>query len=237
MHAPAASPPGEASRADDPPAPSRSEDSDLFEYLGRGFPSEAGHPNDTDQPEPALSSSVPPDEPLVEDSEEAAREVGPQDPVGEPPEDFDSQFRSFLQGTLDGARIIALMDRAFDEERMAEMKRLLVFEPANLGEEIARKYQLARYYLATDQPLSALVALKSVQPGALSKEERRTFLLRIADCYRELHNYEAAHGVYLRVMSEHPGDSDTEAAARTNYAKYIEAAAGVAPTLEKLTNL
>jgi hypothetical protein len=129
------------------------------------------------------------------------------------------------------------MERAFEEDRMDEMKRLLAFEPVNLGEEIARKYQLARYYLATDQPVSALVTLKTVQLGALCKEERKTFLLRIAECYRRLHNYEAAHSVYLRVLSEYPGDRAAEAAAKTNYAMYVEAAAGAAPALEKLTNL
>jgi tetratricopeptide (TPR) repeat protein len=163
--------------------------------------------------------------------------TGAKDEPAELPEDFDSLYRAFLNGTLDRGRVLDLAGQAFDEGRMIEMKRLLAFEPANLGEDIARKYQLARYYLAMDRPMSALVALKTVQLGALSREERKTFLLRIADCYRKLHNHEAAHGVYLRIMSDHPGDPAVEAVAKTNYSRYVEAAAGAAPALEKLTDL
>jgi hypothetical protein len=62
-------------------------------------------------------------------------------------------------------------------------------------------------------------------------------LLRIAECYRALHNFDAAHGVYLRIMSEHPGLSEVESLARSNYARYVESALGAAAALEKTTTL
>lgn len=213
-----AAPPALGAGLDEPPMSIREDDSDLFDYLKRDF-----SPAESVQPEFDGPDEAPEREPF-------------SDPP-ETPRDFDSLYNAFLEGTLDRGLILGVIERAFDEDRMDEMKRLLAIEPANLGEEIGRKYQLARYYLATGRPMPALVALKSVQLGALSKEERKAFFLRIAECYRELHNYEAAHGVYLRLMSERPGDADAEGAARMNYAKYMEAAAGAAPTLEKLSNL
>jgi tetratricopeptide (TPR) repeat protein len=153
------------------------------------------------------------------------------------PRDFDSLCQLILDGRLDRSRILEVVDRAFEEGRMEEMKKLLSFEPATLGEDIARKYQLARYYLAKDQPMPALVALKTVPLNRLGREERKDFLLRIADCYRALHNFEAAHGVYLRIMSEYPGLSDVQSIAQSNYDKYIETAAGAALALEKTSNL
>ncbi len=117
------------------------------------------------------------------------------------------------------------------------MKRLLSFDPVNLGEDVARKYHLARYYLEEDRPLPALVALRTVHLNSLSREERKDFMLRIAECYRALHNFEAAHGVYLRIMTEHPGVPEAETLARANYARYIETAMGAAAALEKTTTL
>ncbi|MBP2680143.1 MAG: hypothetical protein H6Q78_6 [Candidatus Krumholzibacteriota bacterium] len=151
--------------------------------------------------------------------------------------DFDSLYRAALDGRLDHARMLDAAGRALEEGRMEEMKRLLSFDPANLGEDIARKYQLARYYLEKDQPLPALVALKTVLLNSLGREERREFMLRIAECYRGLHNFDAAHGVYLRIMTENPGLPEAEALARANYARYVESETGSAAALEKTTTL
>jgi hypothetical protein len=225
--------------------------SDLFEYLNRDFAANTETAPDGDERTEECAAGAPEEEveektdtnpqwTPEETAEEATVETEPEDEqnvAAEIPDDFDSLYRAFLDGSLDRGRTIEVVERAFDEDRMDEMKRLLAFEPATLGEEIARKYQLARYYLAMERPVSALVALRTVQLGALSKEENKTFLLRIAECYRRLHNFQAAHGIYLRVLSEFPGDPTAEAAARTNYAMYIESAAGAALTLEKLTNL
>lgn len=244
-------------RADPPPPAQEIEDSDLFDYLKRDFSaaepaSEGGLETDAgkigcetpqaDQPGEVCDRTAREQEQGVA-AEITEEPCGAAELTEEPcdeaelPEDFDSLYRAFLGGTLDRGRTLEVIEWAFDEDRMEEMKKLLAFEPANLGEEIARKHQLARYYLATDRPMSALVALKTVQLAALGKEERKTFMLRIAESYRRLHNFEAAHGVYLRVLSEHPGDPEAEASAKANYAMYIEAAAGAAPILEKLTNL
>jgi tetratricopeptide (TPR) repeat protein len=247
MHAPGAPSTHDTVHEDSWPSSSGAEDSDLFEYLKRDFSGQDRAPCDT-----AGFDSNPPAPPAAQDSNEPAASGPVEDTgLGEPEphsgislrddetivELSEASAADFAGDTVDRARPIELVEAAYNENRMTEMKRLLDFEPANLGEDIARKHQLARYYLAMDRPLSALVALKSVQPGALSKEEKKTFMLLIAQSYRGLHNFEAAHGVYLRIMSEHPGDGDIEIVARANYGRYIEAAAGAVPTLEKLTNL
>jgi tetratricopeptide (TPR) repeat protein len=175
------------------------------------------------------------DSDIVTGSDAEPREQPVPEPV-EPP-DFESLYRAYLDGRLDRRRIVETAALALDEGRTEESMRLLSFEPANLGEEIARKYQLARYYLSVDQPLPALVALRTVHLNSLSREERKDFLLRIAECYRALHNFDAAHGVYLRIMSEHPGLSEVESLARSNYARYVESALGAAAALEKTTTL
>jgi len=191
----------------------------------------AGFPEDSVRlPEEPISI---PDE-SVGMSEEPVE--APDEPVGLP-QDFDSLYQLFLDGKLDRGRNLEMVARAFEGGRLEQMKKLLSFEPATLGEDIARKFQLARYYLAKDQPMPALVALKTVHLNALGKEERKDFLLRIADCYRALHNFEAAHSVYLRIMSEYPGLSDVQLIAQSNYDKYLEAAAGNALALEKTTIL
>jgi len=152
-----------------------------------------------------------------------------------PPEPVESPMEAYAGPTEQDP--IELSEIAYREDRLAEMKKHLDFEPANLGEEVARKRQLGRYYLAVGQPLFALIALKSVQPGALGKAETRTFQLLLAESYSQLHNYEAAHAVYLRMLSDHPADPIVELSAKANYAKYLGAAAGAAPALEKQTTL
>ena len=198
------------------------------------------HAADEDAPEPEAPAPdeadlAPTDVEILRNP--AADEITPEEPATEEPRDFDSLYRAFLDGRLDHNRILEVAERAFDESRMDEMKRLLAFEPANLGEDIARKFQLARYYLAEDQPLPALVALRAVHLNSLGRDERKDFMLRIAECYGALHNFDAAHGVYLRIMTEHPGLPDVEHMARSNYARYIETAAGIPAALEKTTTL
>jgi tetratricopeptide (TPR) repeat protein len=165
--------------------------------------------------------------------------AGSAEPAETPeiPGDFDSLYRAFTAGRLERTRIVEAAERALDENRMKEMKEILSFEPANLGEEMSRKYMLARYYLAMDRPIDALVILRSVHLGALSREQRKNFMLRIADCYRALHNFEAAHSVFLRILGDNPGSPDVERMAKSNYARYIEAAAGAVTALEKESTL
>jgi tetratricopeptide (TPR) repeat protein len=155
----------------------------------------------------------------------------------ESPPDFDSLYQSFIAGRLDHGRMLEAAGRALDEARMKEMKEILAFEPSNLGEDVSRKYMLAAYYLAVERPLQALVVLRSVHLNALGREERKNFMLRIAQCYRELHNFEAAHSVFLRILGDHPGSEDVERMAKSNYARYIEAAAGAVPALEKVSTV
>ncbi len=213
-----------------------------------GSPENAASESETDR---SVSSPVEPvsfpDEPLCraekpvsmpDESVGVTQEaVEAADEPADLPRDFDSLYQLFLDGKLPRERVLDVTARACNEGRLEEMKKLLSFETATIGEDIARKFQLARYYLAKDQPMAALIALKAVHLNALGKEERKDFLLRTAECYRGLHNFEAAHSVYLRIMSEYPGLSDVERIARANYDKYVETAAGTALALEKTTDL
>ncbi|MEJ2719583.1 MAG: hypothetical protein P8181_00400 [bacterium] len=110
-------------------------------------------------------------------------------------------------------------------------------EPDNFAEDIRRKYLLAEYYLAVERPVQALIALKTVHLDTLSRGERKDFLLRIATCYQRLHNHEAAHGVFLRIMADHPDEGDIETMARLNYEEYLRDLSGGSSTLEKTTSL
>lgn len=245
MHAPADSP--GAGREDSWGAAPEAEDSDLFDYLKRDFSQQQPSAGVAGHTEPGVSPDGSGDTGDVDSAEPGPAEPGPDAPardldreetVADLPDIAPSDLApESAQTAPEPVRPLDLAETAYEEGRLADMKRLLDFEPANLAEDVARKHQLARYYLGVGLPLAALIALKSVQPGALSRSEKKTFMLLVAQCYKQLHNFEAAHGVYLRIMNEHPGDRGVEAAARANYTRYVEAAAGAALTLEKLTNL
>lgn len=230
-----------------PASPGDTEASDFLDYLKRHSENIAAGPAHAPEPRnelpevPAAEDAGEPENigaPVADEgSEEAAAAETPEEPAQEDYSDFDSLYRAYLDGRLDHARTIEAAGRAFEERRMKEMKRLLSFEPANLGEDIARKYHLARYFIEEERPLNALVALRTINLNSLGKDERKDFLLRIAECYAALHNFEAAHGVYLRIMTEHPGLPEAETLARANYARYIDTAAGAAAALEKTTTL
>ncbi|MDH3216631.1 MAG: hypothetical protein OEN01_10100 [Candidatus Krumholzibacteria bacterium] len=152
-------------------------------------------------------------------------------------EDFETRYKKFEHGDLDNHAIIDLIEEAMKLEKTGEMKTLLTFKPQNIAQEIKRKYYLAEYYLSLDQALSALVILKTVPLNALSKEERRDFLLRIAYSYRQLHRFDAAHSVYLRIMSEDPDSAEVERLARANYHRYLRSSTADNPVLEKVSTL
>jgi tetratricopeptide (TPR) repeat protein len=212
------------------------------EPAGVPEPAEARFQDETavcSESEPAVDDETRRDAIAIGNSDPETHDIAEEDAVPQEDEyrDFDSLYRAYLSGRLDHAQMIEAAGRAFDERRMDEMKLLLSFEPSNLGEDIARKYHLARYYLEEERPLPALVALRAVHLNSLSREERKDFLLRIAECYRALHNFEAAHGMYLRIMTEHADLPEAEALARANYSRYIQTAMGAAAALEKTTTL
>ena len=171
----------------------------------------------------------------VDDSDEEA------DAWDEEPEeeavDFDTLYARYENGEFDNFETLELIAQACTLGRPEELKKLLTFEPDSVGQEIERKYYVAEFYVLVDQPLSALVILKTVHLNTLSREQRRNFLLKIAHCYQCLNRYEAAHSAYLRLMSEDPEFTDIEGMARSNYHKYLREAAGGAPVLEKITSL
>ena len=81
------------------------------------------------------------------------------------------------------------------------------------------------------------MTLKTVNLNGLSRDQRREYLTRIAVCYRALHNFEAAHSMFLRLLSEQPGSADVERMAEFNYEQYLQSVTGAAPTLEKVSSL
>lgn len=177
------------------------------------------------------------------DVETTSKESGREDDVGEThqdasqPEDFDTLYFRFKQGTLAHDEILGLAALGSRIGKWDELKELLKFEPKNLAEEIERKRLLAEYYSVTDQPLSALVVLKTVQLNTLSRAERRKFLIKIADCYKSLNRFDAAHSVYLRLISENPDVESIEMMARQNYENYLRDLSGCAPVLERVTSV
>jgi hypothetical protein len=237
------------------------EGSDLFEYLRRDFSEDepvTGEQMSVDSTDciddGVPSSTVSHDSPVTRENEDMATEVSSdpasvnplprEDAVIELPDDpsdsggdFDSRYQSFLDGNLDGSSALELIDEALITCRWDEMRNILRFQPSNLGEETRRKRYLAEYYLAADRPLPALITLKSISFPGLDKSERKEIMLRVAACYEAMFNFEAAHGVYLRIIGEHPGTSGIEHKATTNYEKYVQKIAGAAPILEKVTSL
>jgi hypothetical protein len=155
---------------------------------------------------------------------------------GAPPGDFDSRYRAFENGDLNNDEILDLADAAVRLGRTAQLKTLLSFTPTTGGQDIKRKYFLAEYYLEEDDPLSALVVLKSVDLGALDREERKTFMLKHAYCCQQLGQFDAAHGVYLKILSENPGFSEAEHMARVAYERHVASSASD-PVLQKVTRL
>jgi len=181
-------------------------------------------------PAPAIS------EPSV--NADVVQEATPPPPVAGPPVDengFDTLYARFERGELPNQDTLALIERAHREGRRCEMKSLLEFQPRSIGEENQRKFHLAGYQLDEGQPLSALVVLRTVNLAGLGREERRAFLMRIAACYRQLNRFDAAHSVYLRMMSEDRDFLQLGELARNNYQDYVEQLAGDTPILEKVT--
>jgi tetratricopeptide (TPR) repeat protein len=152
-------------------------------------------------------------------------------------DDFASRYEGFENGDLDNNEIIELVEKAARMGKVDEMKKLLSFKPENLAQEVKRKYYLSEYYLHEDQPLSALVILKTVNLNGLSKEERKAFLLKNAYCYQQLNRFDAAHSAYLKIMSEDPNFSAAEHMAKVNYEKHLQSSASGGPVLEKVSTL
>ena len=235
----------ELERSDSGPGESGGETDDLFAYLNKDF-SQVDQPTETEP-----TSDVPP---LAEPSDfaftsnEDIVELAGEDPAGgtsdmdedhpeDPPKDLDSLFEMFTGGRLDNRAALELIERALAAGRLDEMRTVLSFAPANIGEDVERKRLLAEYYLEIEKPLSALVALKTVNVNALDKDGRNKHLSRIAACYRALQNFEAAHSVYLRLLSDNPAAAEIERMAACNYDDYLRSVTGCAPALEKVSSL
>jgi len=165
---------------------------------------------------------------------EAAQPHAPATPT-ESPNSFEGQFSKFKRSALTNAEVLELIKTAHRDGHWQEMKSLLAFQPANIGEDVKRKFHLAGYYLDLGQALAALVVIRTVNVTGLGREERRAFLLRLANCYRALNRFDAAHSVYLRMMSEEEDFPKLEEIARSNYRQYVDQLAADAPVLEKIT--
>jgi tetratricopeptide (TPR) repeat protein len=229
----------------DSPSPEGSGGDDLFDYLKKDF---LDKPGTVDDGLSTGESAVDGPSDLTFAPKDDIVELAPEDLTGgaaamddqridETPRDFDALFELFSGGQLDNLAAIELVERALALGRLEEMKSALMFIPANIGEDIQRKRLLAEYYLEIEKPLPALIALKTINISALDKDQRKQHLSRIAVCYRALQNFEAAHSVYLRLLSENPATADLEQTAACNYDEYLRSVTGSAPALEKISSL
>jgi tetratricopeptide (TPR) repeat protein len=202
------------------------DESDLFTYLQRNIPDEPSYFKDDD-----TSESVADDDTL--------NYVPPplQDTAKELITDSATYEAGYNDNRLNGNGYLELAEQALNKGALDEAKEHLAFDPANLAEEIRRKYLLAAYYLAAERPIQALVVLRSVQLIGLSRDEKKDYLLRIAECYQRLHNFEAAHSVFLRIMADHPDVEMAEHMAKVNYERYLRKICGEESVLEKITSL
>jgi tetratricopeptide (TPR) repeat protein len=213
-----------ASRTEQPPAETASETENIDD--------------DIDVPDVILLGSSDVMDDAVSDEPAQTPQSPPAPPsVPDDPDNFETRYRAFENGDLDNNEIIDLVEKAAKQGKMGEMKNLLAFKPKNVAQEVKRKYYLAEYYLHEDQPLSALVILKTVNLNALSKDERKAFLLKNAYCYQQLNRFDAAHSAYLKIMSEDPNFSAAEHMAKVNYEKHLQSSASGGPVLEKVSTL
>jgi hypothetical protein len=148
--------------------------------------------------------------------------------------DFDSLYRDYKNGNLDNDAILDLIERAFNRGRLDEAKALLDFRPVTIRQEVQRILRLADYYIYTDRPLPALIALKSFDCDSLNREERRDHLTKLAACYRALKMFEAAHGVLINLMIDEPSNSRLAFLAKANYEDYLQERCEEALILEKV---
>lgn len=148
--------------------------------------------------------------------------------------DFSSRFQDSKNGELDNDAILDSIEAALDRGRLDEAKSLLDFHPVTIREEVKRILCLADYYLYLDQPLPALIALKSFDTNALNRREKRDYLTRMAASYRALKMFEAAHCTYIRLMNDEPSDTQLALLAKTNYEDYLNERCEGALILEKV---
>jgi tetratricopeptide (TPR) repeat protein len=153
-----------------------------------------------------------------------------------PANDFDSLWRRFENGDLGNDEILELADSAIRLGKTKQLKALLTFTPTTTAQDTRRKYYLAEYYLEEDDPLNAIVLLKTVDLNGLTREERKTFMLKHAYCYQQLNQFDAAHGMYLKILSENPDFSEAEHMARVAYERHI-ASSTSDTVLQKVTRL
>ncbi|UCH85445.1 MAG: hypothetical protein JSW50_07090 [Candidatus Latescibacterota bacterium] len=200
------------------------DDSDFFDYIERDIPDEPsyfGGGGSSDEPADDDDLSLTP-APL-DNQDILMEDTGPHD-----------------GGCIyqdDRGRNLELAEQALTTGHLSKARELLGFEPANLAEEFKRKYLLAEYYLAADRPIQALVILKAIHLPGLSRDERKDCMLRLAKCYQQLCNFEAAHSVFMRIIAEHPDSEMVGLMAKTNYEKYLQTINGESPVIEKVTSL
>ncbi len=129
------------------------------------------------------------------------------------------------------------IEEALMEGNFGKTRELLSFVPRNAKEACKRMILTARYYMLREMPFEALAALKSIRLEDLESEDKREVLIKLANCYRELHMYEAAQTTLLRLAGEWPGQDNVEKLIRRNYSDYLSELAEGAVTLEKSSRI
>jgi hypothetical protein len=151
-------------------------------------------------------------------------------------DEFAARFERFLDGELENDEIINLVTDALDGGHYQEARELLHFTPRNDNEELARKRHLADYYLAVDQPATALDIIQSLQIDSLPEDDRRDLLMKQASCYNGLNDLENARVIYKAVAKQFPSDQIDALKKRTDE-RIKQHKRGDALVLEKTTSL
>jgi hypothetical protein len=170
------------------------------------------------------------------DVEDCVPDRSPMAASPEPSDRFVEQFERFLDGKLNNDEIITLAAKALERKNNEEARELLHFTPRNENEELARKRHLVDYYLAVEQPSTALEIIESLQTDPLPENDRRELMIKQASCHNKLNDFENAQAIYKKIAKEFPSD-DIEAMAKRNDERIKQSQSGEALVLEKTTSL
>jgi hypothetical protein len=200
--------------------------------------------SDEDATSESVSSetdTVPPEEDVRSSEDEADIQVYVPDSVPmasspDPPDPFVSQFDRYLDGQLENDAIITLTAEALERGKNDEARELLHFTPRNENEELARMRHLANYYLAVEQPSTALDIIESLKADSLPDDDRRELMIKQASCHSKLNDFDSVKAVYKKIADEFPSD-EIETMAKRNDEHINIRRSGDALVLEKTTSL
>ncbi|HEU4364666.1 MAG TPA: tetratricopeptide repeat protein [Candidatus Krumholzibacteria bacterium] len=169
---------------------------------------------------------------------QAAAAPEPSAPEEPPlPDTFEGLIGWYREGRLDGERVIALMETAAEEGRVAELRELLAYEPRNDAEDFARRYFEAEHLILCNRPLPAMKILARLDAPGLSDEQRRRVWFKLAVCQRAVRDFAAAHETLTRLAEAYPEREEYARLARTNFEQHLSEQSQETIVLEKTGSL